>query len=162
MVCYPTPVNLCRQPFDAVGNKHLLNSPLKAVHVSSHFSPQERKNYMNRCILEARNGKVLIGAFISDYEKQIRSVAIKEQLPFIHLSVLPFSDYYKPAGELFDVCAAGRLLVLHPLSLNSQKSVEPSAYMPRAKRNPYWETQRRISRAECVALNTLAETLAPE
>lgn len=155
-------VLIAGKEFDAVGNMQLLNNPLKAVHVRSRFTPEQRRDYMNLCILEARNGKLLVGAFISEYEQQIRKEAIKEKLPFIHLSALPFSDYYKPGGELFDVCAAGRLLVLHPLYLDSQKSVEPSAYMPREKQNPYWKTQRRITRAECVALNTLAEILAPE
>ena len=116
---------------------------------------------MNNCIIEARKGKVLVGAFISEYEKQVRAEALKECLPIAQLSAVPFSAYYKPSGELFDPCAAGRLLLLYPISLSaSPESVEPSAYMPRAQKNPYWQTQRRISRAECVALNAIAEELA--
>ena len=156
--------------FDAMGNMQLLNKPLYAVHVRSRFSPDERKAYMNTCILEARKGKILVGAFISDYEKQVKTVALHEGFSIIQLSPLPFSAYYKPSGELFDLCAAGRLLLLYPISLSaspesvkpsaSPESVSPSAYMPRAQQNPYWQTQRRISRAECVALNAIAEGLA--
>lgn len=147
--------------FDAIGNIHLLDKPLHAVHVRSRFSPDARKEYMNNCILEARGGKILVGAFISEYEKQVRAVALQEGLSIIQLTSLPFSDFYKPMGELFDLCAEGRLLLLSPLSLSaSPDKVKPSAYMPRAQQNPYWQTQRRISRAECVTLNTIAETIA--
>ena len=140
---------------DMVGNRALLEKTLHAVHVRSRFSPEERRAYMNDCVIAARQGKVLIGAFISDYEKSVRDEALQESLPVIQLSSTPFFDYYKPYGALFDACAAGLLLMLYPVSLSS---VKPSAYMPSS--NPYWQTQRRISRAECVALNTLAEEIA--
>ena len=147
--------------FDAIGNMQLLDKPLHAVHVRSRFSPDERKAYMNNCILEARSRKILVGAFISEYEKQVRDVAIKEGFPIIQLTSLPFSDFYKPMGELFDLCADGRLLLLSPRSLSASiEKVKPSVYIPRVQQNPYWQTQRRISRAECVALNTIAEALA--
>ena len=163
-------LHISEYEFDAMGNPQLLDRPLHAVHVRSRFTPEERRAYMNNCIIEARKGKVLVGAFISEYEKQVRAEALKECLPIAQLSAIPFSAYYKPSGELFDPCAAGRLLLLYPISLSaspesvepsaSPESVEPSAYMPGAQQNPYWQTQRRISRAECVALNAIAEELA--
>ena len=94
-------------------------------------------------------------------EMLFTSYSLQEDLSIIQLTSLPFSDFYKPMGELFDLCAEGRLLLLSPLSLSaSPDKVKPSAYMPRAQQNPYWQTQRRISRAECVTLNTIAETIA--
>ena len=140
---------------DIVGNRALMGKPLHAVHVRSRFTPEERRNYMNDCIVAARQGKVLIGAFISDYEKQVRDEALQEGLPIIQLSSTPFSDFYKPYGHLFDACADGLVLMIHPVSLSS---VPPSAYMPSS--NPYWQTQRRISHAECVALNAIAQEIA--
>lgn len=121
------------------------------MHVRSRFTPEERRDYMNECIIAARQGKVLIGAFISDYEKQVRDEALQEGLPVIQLSSTPFSDYYKPYGALFDACAEGLLLMVYPEGI--------SAYMPRVEQNPYWQTQRRISRAECVALNNMAKDI---
>ena len=46
-------------------------------------------------------------------------------------------DYYKPSDNLFEACAAGRLLILSPW--------------------PYDGTKRHISRADCMALNAMAE-----
>lgn len=154
-------ISIAGYDFDAIGNMQLLDKPLVSVHVRSRFSTDERKAYMNTCILEARKGKILVGAFISEYEKQVRAVAIHEGWPIIQLSSRPFSAFYKPEGELFELCAEGRLLLLYPHSLSApSQNVKPSAYMPRAQQNSYWQTQRRISRAECVALNTIAENIA--
>ena len=66
-------------------------------------------------------------------------VLLQEQRPFVLLTDNGFRDYYKPADELFDACAAGRLLILSPW--------------------PYDEGRRRISRSECVALNAMAEEI---
>ena len=66
-------------------------------------------------------------------------VLLHEQHPFVLLADNGFRDYYKPADELFDACAAGRLLILSPW--------------------PYDEGKRHISRKECVALNTMAEEI---
>ena len=163
--------------FSTVGNIGLLDFPLHAVHVRRRFTYQERRNYMNNCIIAARNGAVLIGAFISEYEKQVREVALREGHAIIQLCREEFSKYYKPAGDLFDACARGQVLLLHEEKASEQNlsaaqgsavagsaaqgsAVKGSAYMPSVKRNPYWESQRRISRSECVALNELAESLA--
>ena len=62
---------------------------------------------------------------------------LNEQHPFILLADNGFRDYYKPSDALFDACAAGRVLILSPW--------------------PYDAGKRHISRADCVALNNLAE-----
>ena len=66
-------------------------------------------------------------------------VLLQEQEPFVILTDNGFRDYFKPSDELFDACAAGRLLILSPWS--------------------YDEGKRHISRSECVALNTMAEEI---
>lgn len=127
--------------FMAVGDVLLLDNPLHAVHVRRRFSPEERRQYMNNCVLAARNGHVLISPFISEYEKQVRDVVLQEGYAVIQLSNEPFSKYYKPSGELFDICANGQLLMLSLSEGNSTFS-------------------RRITRQECCSLNTVAEDLA--
>ena len=145
--------------FSAVGNLNLLNAPLKAVHVRRKYTETERKDYMNACILSARNGIALIGAFISEYEKQVRDEALREGLVVIQLCHEQFSDLYRPSGDLFDACSTGRLLLLHEES--SASATTPTARPPQPSlRNPYWESLRKITREECKALNTLAEELA--
>jgi hypothetical protein len=127
--------------FTAKGDMTLLQRPMHAVHVRRRFSEEERRAYMNRCIIAARQGKVLIGAFISEYEQQVRTVALAEGHTVIQLTTDVLTEYYKPYGSLFDACSNGQLLLL------SQREGE-CGY------------SRRITREECNTLNTLAEEIA--
>ena len=127
--------------FDAKGELALLQRPMHAVHVRRRFSEAERRAYMNGCILAARQGKALVGAFISEYEQQVRTVALAEGYPVIQLTTDVLTECYKPSGALFDACSSGRLLLL------SQQAGDCGF-------------SRRITRAECKALNTLAEEMA--
>lgn len=126
--------------FSAIGQVRLLDAPLVAVHVRRYFTDQQRRDYMNGCILAARRGAVLISPFISEYEKRVRDEAFREGLFCIQLCVEPFSDYHKPAGELVDHCSDGHLLLL------TLSGGPPHAH--------------HISRDECSALNALAESMA--
>ena len=66
-------------------------------------------------------------------------VLLQERHPFILLTDNGFRDYYKPADSQFEACAAGHLLILSPW--------------------PYDGGKRHISRADCVALNAMAEEI---
>ena len=134
-------VRVGAQVFDAKGELALLQRPMHAVHVRRRFSEAERRAYMNGCILAARQGKALVGAFISEYEQQVRTVALAEGYPVIQLTTDVLTECYKPSGALFDACSSGHLLLL------SQQEGECGF-------------SRRITRAECNALNTLAEGIA--
>ena len=81
----------------------------------------------------------MVSPFISPYEKQVMQVLLREERPFIVLADNGFRDYYKPIDILFDACASGRVLILSPWAYDANK--------------------RHISRAECVALNTMAEEI---
>ena len=87
------------QVFDAMGNHALLQRPMHAVHVRRRFSDQERRAYMNACILAARQGRVLVGAFVSEYEQQVRAVALREGHAVVQLTTDLLTDYYKPSGS---------------------------------------------------------------
>lgn len=126
--------------FDAKGDISLLNRPMYAVHVRRHFAPEERRAYMNACVVAARRGAALVGAFISPWEQQVRAVALQEGHAVIQLTTDALSEQYKPSGVLFDACASGQLLIL-------SQTADPSPF------------SRRITRAECNALNTIAEEL---
>ena len=133
--------------YDGVGNVALLMAEhFEPVHVRSIMvkaaeqgNSESLRNYMNGCVLAARKGVVMVSPFISPHEKQVMHVLLQEQRPFVLLTDNGFRDYYKPADELFDACAAGRLLILSPWS--------------------YDEGKRHISRSECVALNAMAEEI---
>jgi len=133
--------------YDGVGNVALLQAEhFEPVHVRSVMvkaaelgHSEQLRNYMNSCVLAARKGTVMVSPFISTQEKQVMQVLLREQHLFVLLTDNGFRDYYKPADELFDACAAGRLLILSPW--------------------PYDEGKRHISRSECVALNAMAEEI---
>ena len=133
--------------YDGVGNTMLLTAETYAVvHVRSlmvkaaeNGDAEPLRNYKNSCVLAARKGTVMVSPFISEHEKQVMQVLLREQLPFVYLADNGFRDYYKPADALFDACAAGRVLILSPWTYDAGK--------------------RKISRADCVALNNMAEEI---
>ena len=134
--------------YDGVGNTMLLMAEKMAVvHVRSALvkaaergDAEALRNYKNSCVLAARKGAVMVSPFISPHEKQVMQVLLDEQWPFICLTDNGFRDYYKPSDALFDACAAGRVLILSPWQYDAAK--------------------RHISRADCVALNNMAEEIA--
>jgi len=140
-------ITIGNRSYDGVGNVALLmEKHYDTVHVrhemvelAAHGDNNRLRNYKNSCVLKAREGTVLVSPFISPDEKQVMHVLLKEQRPFILLTDNGFRDYYKPSDFLFDACAEGRLLILSPW--------------------PYDEGKRHISRADCVALNSMAEEI---
>ena len=103
---------------------------------------QVLRDYMNSRVLMARKGTVMVSPFISMQERQVMEVLLKEQRPVVLLTGDGFREYYKPADYLFEACAAGRLLILSPW--------------------PYDGGKRHLSRADCVALNGMAEEICQQ
>ena len=136
--------------YDGVGNTTLLMAEhFETVHVrrmmvdaAEHGDNVPLRNYMNGCVLKARKGAVMVSPFISPQEKQVMQVLLREQLPFICLADNGFRDYYKPSDALFDACASGRVLILSPWPFDANK--------------------HHISRADCVALNSMAEEICKQ
>ena len=133
--------------YDGVGNTTLLMAErFSTVHVrnvmvkaAEQGDAEPLRNYKNSCVLAARQGTIMVSPFISIDEKQVMQVLLREERPFICLTDNGFRDFYKPADSLFDACAAGRVLILSPW--------------------PYDAGKRHISRADCVALNKMAEEI---
>lgn len=146
--CVQRNIVIGARSYDGVGNTMLLMAEKMAVvHVRSALvKAAERgdveplRNYKNSCVLAARKGAVMVSPFISPHEKQVMQVLLDEQWPFICLTDNGFRDYYKPSDALFDACAAGRVLILSPWQYDANK--------------------RHISRADCQALNNMAEEIA--
>ena len=141
-------ITIAGRTYSAVGNVVLLQAERYApVHVRSiwveaanHGDTKTLRDYMNGCILAARQGTVMVSPFISQQEKDVQTVLLSEQHPIIVLADNGFRDYYKPSAHLFDATAAGRVLILSPW--------------------PYDAGKRHISRADCEALNAMAEEIA--
>jgi len=145
--CVQRNIVIGARSYDGVGNTMLLIAEKMAVvHVRSALvKAAERgdveplRNYKNSCVLAARKGAVMVSPFISPHEKQVMQVLLDEQWPFVCLADNGFRDYYKPSDALFDACAAGRVLILSPWQYDANK--------------------RHISRADCQALNNMAEEM---
>ncbi len=143
-------ITIGSRDYDGVGNVALLMQVhFATVHVrhamvelARNGNDQTLRQYKNACVLQAREGAVMVSPFISPDEKQVQQVLIKEQRPFILLTDNGFRDYYKPSGALFEACAGGRVLILSPW--------------------PYDSGKRHISRADCNALNAMAEEICDE
>ena len=146
--CVQDGIEIAGRSYSGVGNIHLLQGKHFApVHVRNmwvidaeqHGNVQPLRDYMNACVLSARKGVVMVSPFISPKEKEVMHVLLKEKLPFIILSDNGFRDYYKPSDVLFDAVASGLVLILSPWQYDPNK--------------------RHISRADCVALNGMAEEI---
>ena len=62
----------------------------------------------------AREGAVIVSAFISPKEREIRDLLLMEQLPVIEVCDNGFGDRYKPRGKSFYACAENRLVQISP------------------------------------------------
>ncbi len=130
--------------YDAIGNVNLLGLARQQVWVRSRWSDQERRDYMNGCVIKARRGYALVSPFISPHEAAVRDVCLKEGHSVIQLVDNGFSDFSQCPGGLYDYCVNGQVLVL-----------VPSEY-------PHLDRKKGISRAECMALNEAAKSICEE
>ena len=131
---------LAGHPMDAMGNFGLLRHLLLAVHCRHDWTTDETADYTSLCIDAARQGAVLIGAFISESERNILKTATAAQFPTIRLLHYGFPPHYEPEGSDFDDCAEGRLLLLSPF--------------------PYFDPALSLKRQHCIMLNNIAEEVA--
>lgn len=145
--CVQHNIEIAGREYSGVGNIALLQAEqYRPIHVrramveaAEHGEVQPLRDYMNSCVIAARHGTVMVSPFISPKEKEVMAVLLKERLPFIYLTDNGFREYYKPQDSLFDAVADGRVLILSPWEHDAEK--------------------KHISRADCVALNTMAEEI---
>ena len=140
-------IEIAGRTYSSVGNAELLQAAAyMPVHVrrtmieeAEHGDNKRLRDYMNGCVIAARKGAVMVSPFISPQEQAVMSVLLKEEHPFIYIADNGFRDYYKPQDSLFDAVAAGRVLILSPWEYDPHK--------------------KHVSRAECVAMNKIAEEI---
>ena len=142
-------IEISGRKYKGVGNAELLlRARYMPVHVrrtmmddaEKHGDDSALREYMNNCVIAARQGMVMVSPFISKYEKAILDVLLREELPFIYIADNGFGDYYKPHGKLFDAVANKRAMILSPWEYNADK--------------------KKVSRDECVMMNKMAEEIA--
>lgn len=89
----------------------------------------------------AREGAVIVSAFISPKEREIRDLLLMEQLPVIEVCDNGFGDRYKPSGKSFYACAENRLVQISPWNYE---------YCPALA----------VNREVCLVMNELARVIA--
>lgn len=107
--------------YSAFGNMLLLRQPEKRqvmFHRRTKGIPTEDTDFWKtesqHLIAAAQCGDVLVTPGISECEKRIKNMALKENLRLIHVQADPIGRYWKPERSRFEACAYGSLLVLAP------------------------------------------------
>ncbi len=101
--------------YAAYGNIFLLKGIyLLPIRVHRYWSQAEFDQYTTKCLEEIASGAIPITPAIHKVEKAIVKSAIDRGSSVILLRDLAFNERFKPQGEFFDLCAAGRLLLLAP------------------------------------------------
>ncbi len=101
--------------YAAYGNIFILKEIyLLPIRIHRYWSQQEFDQYTRKCLEEISKGAIPISPAIHKVEKYIIREAIESGSRVIVLRDLAFNERFKPQGEYFDLCAAGRLLLLSP------------------------------------------------
>ena len=134
--------------YSGVGNTDLLDAqhymPVHVRHTmldeAAHGDDKRLNAYMEACIAAAQKGAVMVSPFVHEKEREVLYSVLADGGKAIYLADNGFREYYKPSDGLFDAVAKKQVLILSPW--------------------PYDPKKRGISRAECVALNKMAEEIS--
>lgn len=146
-------IEIAGKMYCGVGNAELLNAQhYMPVHVrrmmieeAIHGDDKRLCEYMDSCIDAAQKGAIMVSPFIHEKEREVLYSVLAGGGKVIYLADNGFGEYYKPSDGIFDAVARKQVLILSPWQYNPKK--------------------RSITRAECVALNQMAEEIsfiAPE
>lgn len=89
----------------------------------------------------AREGAVIVSAFVSPKEREIGRLLLMEQLPVIEVCDNGFGDRYKPSGKSFYACAENRLVQISPWNYEYCRDLA-------------------VNREVCLVMNELARVIA--
>lgn len=128
-------------PLWGFGNAFLLKHPRRvSVQFSRRSTEAEWPQIEQQFVDHLAQGYVFVSPFISPFEKRVLQGVIAEGGRAIRLTHRFFGERYKPGGQLFNLCAQGRLLEL---------SVAGA-----------FERYARLSREACLKLNEVAGVIA--
>ena len=106
----------------AYGNIHLLKDPCRsALIVSSRYTQEERERWEAEWEATASVRGVFVSPFISPHEKRLMREFLAHGARMIKIVEHGFWERFKPQGDLFDLCAEGRLLLIGEADENLRK-----------------------------------------
>ncbi len=131
--------------FMALGNRFLLDAPLfHQIQCSRSVTPAELAQKKADCRAAIERGAVIVSPCISPGEREIAKNVFDAKGKLIALKNKGFAPLYKPAGEMFDACAEGRILQLAPIAW------------------PYIPGKKRLTRLDACVMNRLAQLICKE
>jgi len=136
---------------DFVGSKVLLFSQ-KKLPLVCHSADVGRFEEQKEAVLDAaRKEWIIVSAFISQKERDIKQQLMVEGLPFIEITDNGYSDRYKGYGKAFYALAEDRLCQISPWTYLYQKDT------------PAKDGEKKvatISREMCLVMNELARVIS--
>lgn len=97
------------------GNRRDYDTPYETTDEFQH----EREEWLKA----AEDGAVLVTPGISKGEQQLVKDCIERELPLIHLQKEPMAQGWHPEYRRYELCAAGKLLILSPWQLDERGDV---------------------------------------
>lgn len=135
----PKLITIAGKEYIIYGNFFLLKNPVFSnVRFSSKYSMIELESQYRQWEETIRSNGVLVSPFIHEKEKEFRDLAIEKGGSLIQFTRNPIGERFKPPGKFFDLCAEGRLLLI-----STYRSGQSD----------------KLSRAEALAMNSLAESI---
>lgn len=127
---------------DYLGDRALMAATDKRPLVCHRADADRFEEQKAAVMAAARQGTVIVSAFISPKERDIRTQLMVEQLPFIEVMDNGFSERYKPSGKAFYACGEKRLVQITPWN-----------YV-------YRKEGVQVSREMCMVMNELARVIS--
>lgn len=125
---------------DYVGNTELLNTPNK-VSLICHRSDERFFKYQVETVMEAaQTGSIIVSAFVSKKEREIKGLLIQHHFPFIEVLGFGITPDYHPFGGAYEACADGKLVQISP-----------------------WDNRMpsgRLTREKCIVMNELVRAIS--
>ena len=128
---------------DFLGSREWMAAPRK-LPLICHRADAHRFEEQKAAVLNAaRSGAIIVSAFISPKEREIRTQLMQEFLPFIEIMDNGFPDRYKPTGKAFYACAENRLVQISCWRYEYAREVV-------------------VSREMCLVMNELARVISKQ
>lgn len=126
---------------DYIGNGTLLASPDKVSLICHRMDELFFAQQTEAVLSAARSGSIVVSAFVSKKEIELRNMLLRESLPVIEVMCNGFSPGYLPYRASYDACVAGRCV-----------QITPWIYDP--------APERRLTREMCLAMNQLVRVIS--
>ncbi len=139
-VCLDAPEIGTNLLLDYVGNHDLLASVEKVSLVCHRADEGRFAEQVEAVMYSARQECVVVSAFVSAKEREVRSMLLRESLPFIEVVSYGFGVAYHPTGDVYDACVAGRLAQISPWTAQ-------------------YNQDNRLTRDKCLVMNELVRTI---